>query len=135
MTEHQCACGKPAPDATVCTSCETRLAVALGDVPALVDELDTTLARQGRGGKGVGYVHSSPTRPLPYDPKASDAAGHLKAVLVSWVRLVQEDRDGFEQAADPRRAQHLKMRDGGNVNACRDAEDDPSLSASEREAS
>lgn len=87
-----CPCGQPSKDATICTDCESRLVEALAEVPALSHEFETVLARLNKqGGGSIGFVTSSPTRPLPYDVAASEAGGELKSVMVSWLRLVLDE--------------------------------------------
>jgi hypothetical protein len=88
-----CACGKPVNGTAICDQCEARLTAALRQVPALADDLDVVLSRQtAAGGSYIGSVQSSRSQPLPYDPAASAAASHLKAVLVGWVRNAVETR-------------------------------------------
>ena len=91
MTETTCRCGKPTrDDAYVCDTCADRLSIALGEIPWLDDELETTITRQ----KGATY-DGSPSRgaetPSPVHWGASEARGHLRAVLVSWVRFCAEE--------------------------------------------
>jgi hypothetical protein len=92
VTANLCACGRPSPDATVCPACAYRLTDALTDVTGprgLAYDLDVATARQARLGDRNG---SRPTEtPVPYDARASEAAAHLKGVLVGWARVVCED--------------------------------------------
>lgn len=85
----ECRCGRPTrDDAYVCETCGDLLARALGDVPWLAGELEVTITKQkgvdyrkvggGKGGKKANE------RPLPASWGASEARGHLKALLVSW---------------------------------------------------
>lgn len=84
--------GRPIHDsAYVCGSCGSDLAQALGDVPALSDELDLTLSRQTAQGQRVGG--RSADKPLPFDYGASEATFALKSTLVSWVRELAEEGD------------------------------------------
>lgn len=86
--------GRPLTNnATICTGCADTLDRALGDVDALLEDLDTALARQSRKRPARGN-HPRDDKPLPYDLGASRASGELKAVLVGWARLVAEER-GF----------------------------------------
>jgi hypothetical protein len=92
-TSTTCSCGRPTrDDAYVCEDCAQRLARALGDVPALAAELDTTIARQ----KGIDYRATSTggtkTQPLGYEPTAADARTALHALLVSWVRFCDAEQ-------------------------------------------
>ncbi len=91
MTESLCACGKPTrDDAYACDDCGDAMARALGDVPALESDLDLTLSRQRRFSSGANGSRAAET-PLPYNAGASDAMGHLRAILVGWVRLCDEE--------------------------------------------
>lgn len=76
-------CDRPRPgNRHLCGACEAELARALGDVAWLAGELDVVLSRQGSHTAGV----RSAGVPLPYDPRASEAAAVLKSALVGWVR-------------------------------------------------
>lgn len=85
-----CACGQPAHDARICTACTRKLQLALLTASVLGTELDIARSRQARftrtpSGSG------SRTPVLPYDPRASDAAMTLHAVLAVWVAAVHGD--------------------------------------------
>jgi hypothetical protein len=70
----------------LCGGCEADLARALGDVPWLAAQLDVVLSKQGShapAGRRTGL-------PLPYDPRATEAAFVLKSALVGWVRILVE---------------------------------------------
>lgn len=90
--DNLCACGRPTRNsATVCETCGDQLARALGDVPWLDGELETSTSRQQgidyrRVGGGSGGKKPA-ERPLPVSWAPSEARTHLKALLVSWVRL------------------------------------------------
>lgn len=92
--ENECRCGRPTRD-YVCQDCGDSLARALGEVPWLTDELEISVTRQ----KGVDYRQASggkgakkPTeRPSPVNWGASEVRAHLKALLVSWTRLCNEE--------------------------------------------
>jgi len=80
-------CGKPMPtgdNSTACPACWRRFDANLGDIPAIMTELDTTLSRQTASGSSNG-PRSSET-PLPYNVDASDAARLLSMTLWPWVR-------------------------------------------------
>lgn len=66
----------------------------LREIPDLVDELVIARTKQARTGtRGDFRMHRRPSeQPLPYDPAAARAADELHAILVSWVRLVCEQR-------------------------------------------
>lgn len=92
-----CRCGKPTRDTlTVCEDCLTELNQALGDIPALEEELNVTISQQ----KGVDYRRVGGSKggtkpaetPSPVNMGASDAKADLKALLVSWARLCHEEQ-------------------------------------------
>lgn len=87
-------CGQPVGDqARLCRRCSDLLARDLGDVPALVDELEVSRTRQSRGARdGSGLINRSEDRPLPWDERASEASAVLRSTLVAWVRVVCEER-------------------------------------------
>jgi hypothetical protein len=88
VTRRVCACGHPT-DVVACRRCADRLAELLGDVPALVVELNTTIARLGRSGPSE---RRSSETPLPYHTQASDALTHLTSVLVGHAAVVAKER-------------------------------------------
>ena len=78
-------CDRPVGDGYVCQYCAGRLSRALGDVPALWEELDTVLTKQaryadpeGRGGE----------KALPFSPVASEIGWVLRNTLSTWCRLI-----------------------------------------------
>lgn len=74
--------------AQVCGACSEELRRALAAVPDLAADLDVTLSRQtSTGGAGARGIEV----PLPYDPRATEAAGVLRSALVGWVRVLQDD--------------------------------------------
>jgi hypothetical protein len=82
-------CDRPVGDGYTCQRCADRLSVALGDVPALWEQLDIVLTRQarysdpeGRGGE----------KALPYNLKASELGTALRGLLNTWCRLIAEER-------------------------------------------
>ncbi|MGN2635329.1 hypothetical protein ACTD5D_03860 [Nocardia takedensis] len=70
------------------------VAELLREIPELAEDLTIARTRQARTGSRDGHrAHRRPgEQPLPYDPAAARAADDLHAVLVSWVRLVCEQR-------------------------------------------
>lgn len=74
---------------TVCRACAGHLERNLGDLPALIGELDTTLSRQTATGGRTGA--RSTTKPLAFDVRASAVLGEVKSTLVGWVRVLAED--------------------------------------------
>jgi hypothetical protein len=91
MTEQTCRCGKPTRNAAYfCDDCAQVLFVALGEVPWLDGELETTIGGQ----KAASYTGSSSRGaevPSPVNWGASEARTHLRAVLVSWVRFCADE--------------------------------------------
>lgn len=84
------ACAVPVDDArAICVACTADLEQALAELPALVADLESTLARQT--GRGSGNGSRSAVRPLPYDVRAGQVLGSMRAVLVGWVRDLDED--------------------------------------------
>lgn len=90
MTANRCAvCAKPVNGASICRSDEERLERALGQIPALDDELQLTITRQTSMGGRNGSRSTS--KPLPVNLDASEVADNLKATLVGWVRELEPD--------------------------------------------
>lgn len=81
--ENTCPCGRPAGAFTLCRTCARTLAGLLADVPAIVVDLDVTLARQDRVSEAVGRSGGD-ERPLPFNVSASDAARLLQATVCAW---------------------------------------------------
>ncbi|HEX6938705.1 MAG TPA: hypothetical protein VF158_04790, partial [Longimicrobiales bacterium] len=82
-------CDRPMPGSRViCGACEADIARALNAVPGLTADLDVTLARQ----TSRTTVGRSAVVPLPFDPRASEAAWVLRSALAGWVRQLQEHR-------------------------------------------
>lgn len=88
-----CSCGQQTLDGLqLCRRCHRRLEQHLAEIPALVDELDTTRYGQARtGGQPIGGGHSSERR-LPYDDRPAEAAQALLVVLRRWAGLVVDER-------------------------------------------
>lgn len=78
-----------ANSAVICAVCEETLARALGDLDALLDDLDTVLTRQDRKRPARGSV-SADGPPLPFNERASEVARDLRTLLKDWVSLVAE---------------------------------------------
>lgn len=82
-------CGRLVGDGWTCQRCADKLSVALGDVPALWEQLDVVLTRQarysdpeGRGGE----------KAVPFNIKASELGSALRGLLSTWCRLIAEER-------------------------------------------
>lgn len=96
-----CGCGAPTGDGTtLCPRCTTRLAADLDQVTWLERELTTVLARQAVYGDRAGG--RSAEHPLPYDPRASEAAWVLRDTLTNVARALgpQPPANRPESAAD-----------------------------------
>lgn len=84
------ACTRPTPDqAVLCSGCGNKLAQALGDVQALVEQLEAALARETAFGDRVGG--RSAEKPLPYDQQAGIMLNSLRNTLGTWVRVLAEE--------------------------------------------
>lgn len=82
-------CDRPVGDGYCCQRCADRLSVALGDVPALWEELETVLVKQAR------YAAAEFRRgeqALPFNDVASELGWVLRNTLGTWCRLVAEER-------------------------------------------
>lgn len=91
-------CDRPMPGSRViCGACEADIARALASVPGVCADLDVTLARQtSRTTAGRSAVV-----PLPYDPRASEAAYVLRSTLAGWVRALRDQNpDGDDDPPD-----------------------------------
>lgn len=81
-------------DQQICGACAADLRRALEAVVWLEGELLVTMSRQTpRAGGGS-------ERPLPYDVRASQAAGALRVTLVGWVRVLDDEPDVGNGLAD-----------------------------------
>jgi|SRR5690625_256161 len=93
MSECTTGCGRPTRDVLLlCVQCQWEIERDLGDIPALIDELTTTVTRQARIGAQNGQSRSAVT-PLPFDVRASGAMDHVSLVLHGWTRVIVEDHD------------------------------------------
>lgn len=88
-----CQCGQPAPDAFLCRRCASVLERILAELPATLDDLQTTITRQSRTSKGGG---GKPTKaseaPLPFDVHASEVLDRTRNGMSTWIRHVCEVR-------------------------------------------
>jgi hypothetical protein len=93
VTQNLCTvehCGRPRPEyAFICASCAGQLRQDLGDIPALLDDLDITLSRQDV------LLGKSPSRssvvPMPFKPATSETRWVLVNTVTTWVRLLHEE--------------------------------------------
>lgn len=82
-------CDKPVVEGHVCQTCSEKLQIALGDIPALWDELETVLVKQAR------YAAAEFRRgeqALPFNDAASELGWVLRNTLATWCRLIGEER-------------------------------------------
>jgi len=115
MTTCATNCGRPAPDATVCTACANRTAAGLREAADLWPELAVTIARLDRMGdpspRAGRPAPASPIRPggdpatdkatgwpsgLPVNLAASETADVVRNTITTWARVVAD-----EVGADP----------------------------------
>jgi hypothetical protein len=83
-------CDRPVGDGYVCSHCAHKLERALGDIPAVVHQLNLTLAKQTRYADRA--ERGGTDTPLPMDPQASAAASELRHHLCNWVGIIAETR-------------------------------------------
>lgn len=77
-----------ADDRNVCPACAADLQQHLAELPALVADLDRTMARL-RNGNSDGSKGAE--TPMAYDVLASEALSQIRVVLVGWTRDLEED--------------------------------------------
>lgn len=82
-------CDNPVVEGHVCTACSARLERALGDIPALTEELDTVLTKQARYADPEGRAGE---KALPFSPEASELGWVLRNTLATWCRLIADER-------------------------------------------
>ena len=85
MTAPRCACGQPVHGASICKACERELTLALLAAVVIGPDLDLAISRQARF-TVYGQRGSEPV--LPFDERASAAAGALRNELAGWVRVL-----------------------------------------------
>jgi hypothetical protein len=96
-----CPCGVPVADAFLCKGCSRRLERALGDLPALIADLDITLTRQAvTGAHSEGKPTKKDAQPLPLHNGAAEVASNLRYVLATSVRYLTEQRGIVALPAD-----------------------------------
>lgn len=104
-----CKCGTPTRDeAYCCDDCLGDLSIALGELPAIVEQLDITLQKA----RGVDYtaLGGSPSSesPLPISYAAYEASTQLRQVLVMWVRFCVEEQIRHQSASTDLPADNLR---------------------------
>lgn len=97
-----CPCGEPAGDGFLGKRCAQRLERALGDLPALIADLDITLTRQSVTGahSDAGKPPKKDAQPLSLNLAAADVAHDLRHTLVSAIRHLTEARGIMDGPAD-----------------------------------
>jgi hypothetical protein len=83
-------CDRPVVEGLVCQRCADKLSTALGDIPALWEELDTVLTRQNIYSDD--HSRSGAEAPLPFNATASELGWVLRNTLSTWCRLIAEER-------------------------------------------
>ncbi|PQP24145.1 hypothetical protein [Rhodococcus opacus] len=73
---------------------QLELVELLREIPELVEDLAVTISRQDRLGSGSAQISPNSYRETPvyFNERAAGAAEELRAVLVSWVAYVLEER-------------------------------------------
>ena len=105
-------CGRTRDESVfVCAQCIENLEVALGDVPALLADLEVLAAKQARfSASGKGNDRS----PLPFNPHAADRIAYLSNEVTSAVRMLCQSRGIRPQVTDAVSASRWLLR---NVHA------------------
>ena len=73
-------------DRTLCPACHARITDDLAQVEWLDSELTNQICRLARHSRGVGVTSHGSERPLPFDPRASEAADELMGMLLAWAK-------------------------------------------------
>ncbi|MCR8695570.1 hypothetical protein NWP13_23860 [Rhodococcus pyridinivorans] len=71
---------------------QDKLIELLDQIPALVEDLAITIAKQDRMSSGPKIANGSDEQPLPFDENAAQAADELNHELARWVRHTCEQR-------------------------------------------
>jgi hypothetical protein len=84
-------CDRPVGDqAFLCQHCCDDLARAIGDLPAIMDELDVTVTRQSVSGVDNGGRRSA-EKPLPFNPAASEVLDLARNTITTWARAIGDE--------------------------------------------
>lgn len=95
MTPTRCTrgCGRPSPDAAICTHCWRQLLRDLRDVAAgLLDELAVSYLRRASAGSVAAGGSRSAETALPWDDRATRVEMPVRTALATWAWLVVEER-------------------------------------------
>lgn len=97
MSEQLCECGRPTAGAWLCDRCQQTLAIALVNVAAYYDDLNTVRTKATRYGGLATRGSIGKTQPLPVDGRFVDVTGggtqvryDVWASVVAWCRVVME---------------------------------------------
>jgi hypothetical protein len=92
MLERTCVtgCGRPAGDFMLCSGCWGEVEQSLKSVQWLADELQVTITKQAKTGRGIGVVARASETPIPFSVEAGERQDELRTVLVGWVRVLWE---------------------------------------------
>lgn len=83
-------CGANLQAAVLCNRCVRITERRLGDLPALVEQLELTVSRQSRGGgRGGGHRKKGDEQPLPFNLAASGKRA-LIALLEEWADVIAQ---------------------------------------------
>lgn len=92
MTEYPCpACERPLPeDAFVCRECVAGARDQLRDIASFLAWADDKRARRGTTWR-FGTIGRAPEKPLPFDPRVTEAVAPLTNWLIGWGRVIEEE--------------------------------------------
>lgn len=82
------ACGRPLQGGTVCPLCMSDWATEVDTISALLDDIETTVARQSRTSSSSGAGGKPGSRP-PVDLAALEDRDRLVAVVATWCRAAR----------------------------------------------
>lgn len=86
-------CDEPTHERRICADHVTKLVRWLAELPARMRELDITLSRQSRMTVNPTSNRHAVQRPLPYDPRASEARTEAFAILYRLMRTLLADAE------------------------------------------
>jgi hypothetical protein len=94
MTVPTCAtgCGRPSADAFLCRGCTARLTRAYAELPSQLADLEVTLTRQSKAGRGDSKATKKAEQPLPFDFATDEVADEVRNALTTQIRHICESR-------------------------------------------
>lgn len=98
MTEQTCQCGRPTAGAYLCVNCVKTLEVAIGNIPAYYDDLETLRTKQARYGSERTKGSIGKSQPLGMDLRFTKAAAgseidhDTRNTVSTWCRVVMEEQ-------------------------------------------